>query len=126
MSVGVVGSVAVAASAVAWSVGPFGIEGFEDPSAEALLEFEQDPDPGEVDAALTGQVPDPGETTDVVLAVEADVGRGPGRTEQALVLVDAEGPRVRAHERRGHADDVDGSLGIALRTDLGHARTLKP
>src|SRR6187401_3772682 len=31
-------------------VGPFGIEGFEDASAEALFEFEQDADAGEVDA----------------------------------------------------------------------------
>ena len=39
---------------------PFGVEGFEDAGAEALLEFEQDPDPGEVDAAVPGEVADPG------------------------------------------------------------------
>ena len=105
---------------------PFGIEGFEDPSAEALLEFEQDPDAGEVHAALPGQMTDPGEPTDVVLAVEADVGWGPGRAEQALVLVDAEGSRMRAHEGRRHADDVDGTLRVALWTDLGHDRMLEP
>jgi hypothetical protein len=49
------------------SVGPFGIEGFEDASAKALFEFEQDADAGEVDAALTGMT-DPGETPDIVLA----------------------------------------------------------
>ena len=95
---------------------PFGVEGFEDPSAEALLELEEDPDPGEVDAAVPGQMADPGDPPDVVLAVEADVGGGPGRTEQALVLVDPEGPRMRADERRRHADDVDG------RSDRGRRR----
>ena len=101
-------------------VGPFGIEGFEDASAEALFEFEQDPDAGEVHAALPGEVTDPGDPPDIVLAIEADVGRRPGRAEQPLVLVDAKGPRMRADERRGHADDVDGALGIAFRADLGH------
>ena len=61
------------ASSVASSSGAFGIEGFEDASAEALFEFEQELDAGEVHAALPGQVADPGEPPDVVLAVEADV-----------------------------------------------------
>ena len=34
----------------------FGVEGFEDSSAEALLELEQDSDSGEVDASFPGQV----------------------------------------------------------------------
>ena len=99
---------------------PFGIEGFEDPSAEALLEFEQDPDTGEVDASLPGQMADPGDPTDVVLAVEADVGWRPSRAEQPLVLVDTEGSGMGAHEGRRHADDVDGPLGVALWTDGRH------
>src|SRR6478609_4776943 len=102
----------------------FGIEGFEDPSAETLLEFEEEPDAGEVHAALPGQVADPREPTDVVLAVEPDVRGGPGRAEQAFVLVDAEGPRMCAHEGRGHADDVDGTFGIAFWTDGSHRKAL--
>ena len=87
------GSVGVGVASAA-SSRPFGIEGFEDASAEALLEFEQDPDAGEVHAALPGQVADPGEPPDVVLAVEPDVGSasGPGRA----------GPRPRRCE--GSAD----------------------
>ncbi len=54
--------------------------------------------PGEVDAAVLGQVADPEDPPDVVLAVEADVGRRPGRAEQALVLVDPQGPRMHADE----------------------------
>ena len=100
----------------------FGIEGFEDPSAETLLEFEEEPDAGEVHAALPGQVADPREPTDVVLAVEPDVRGGPGRAEQALVLVYAECPRMRAHESRGHADDVDGTFGIAFWADGSHGK----
>ena len=113
-----------AAGVVGLVVRSFGIEGFEDPSAEALLEFEEEPDAGEVHAALPGQVADPGEPTDVVLAVEPDVRGRPGRAEQAFVLVDAEGPRMGAHEGRGHADDVDGTFGIAFWADGGHRKTL--
>ena len=98
--------------------GPFGVEGLEDASAEALLEFEQDPDAGEVHAALPGQMADPGDPPDVVLAVEPDVGRRPGRTEQTFVLVDPKRPRMRADEGRRHADDVDGSLRVAFRTGI--------
>ena len=80
--------------------------------------------PGEVDAALPGQVPDPGDPADVVLAVQADVGGRPGRAEQALVLVDPQRPRMRADERRGHADHVDGTLGIAFWADGRHRKAL--
>ncbi len=38
----------------------------------------------------------------------------------ALVLVDAKGPRMRAHQGRRHADDVDGPLRVVFWTDLGH------
>jgi hypothetical protein len=48
------------------AVGAFGIKDFEDASAEALFEFEQDPDSGEVHAAVSGQMTDPGEPPDVV------------------------------------------------------------
>ena len=75
-------------------------EGFQDPGPESLLELEQDPDPGEVDAAFLGQVPDPQDPPDVVLAVEANVGWGPGGAEQALVLVDPERSRMDAGRGR--------------------------
>ena len=91
--------------------GPFGVERLEDPSPEALLELEQDADAGEVDAALAGQVADPEDPPDVVLAVQADVGRRPRRAEEPLVLVDPQRARMRADDARRHADDVDGPLG---------------
>ena len=68
----------------------------------------------EVDATLAGQVPDPEDPTDVVLAIETDVGRRPRRAEQTLVLVDPQGARMNADDARGHADHIDGPLGIAL------------
>jgi hypothetical protein len=71
---------------------PSDVEGSRISSAEALLELEQDPDAGEVHAPLPGQVADPGDPSDVVLAVQADVRRRPRRTEQTLILVD---PKVR-------------------------------
>ena len=108
---------ALAASASERCVaGAFGVERLEDPGAEALLELEQDADAGEVHAALPGEVADPEDPPDVVLAVEPDVGRRPGRAEQALVLVDPQRSRMRADDARRHADDVDGPLGIAVRT----------
>src|SRR3954447_2761559 len=88
--------------------GSFVIEGLEDALAQALLELEEGPDPGEVDAAVTGEVPDPQDPPDVLLRVEPDVGGRARRTDQALVLVDAQRPRVRRHEGRRDADDVDG------------------
>ena len=48
--------------------GSFVVQGFEDPRPEALLELEQGPDAGEVDAAVSGQVPDPEDPPDVLLA----------------------------------------------------------
>ena len=102
--------------------GPFGIERLEDPRAEALLEFEQDPDPGEVHAALAGEMPDPGDAADVVLAVEPDVGRGTGRAEQPFVLVDPKGARMRADQRGRHADDVDGPLRVSFWSSERHAQ----
>ena len=91
--------------AVAWPVetvlgvtGAFRVEGLQDPRAESLLELEQDADAGEVHAALAGEVADPEDPPDVVLAVEPDVGRRPGRAEQALVLVDPQRARMRADE----------------------------
>ena len=89
-------------------------ERLEDPGPEALLELEQDPDPGQVDAPVLGQVTDPQDPPDVVLAVEPDVRRGPGRAEQALVLVDPQRARMDADDARRHADDVDGSRRIPL------------
>src|SRR5205085_4085271 len=48
---------------------PLGIEGFEDPRAQPFLQLEQEPDAGEVDAALAGQMADPGDATNVLVAV---------------------------------------------------------
>ena len=98
----------------------FGIEGFEDPSAETLLEFEEEPDAGEVHAALPREVADPGEPPDVVLAIQTDVGWGPCRTQEAFVFVDAKGSRVCADQSGRDADDVDGPLRVVFWTDLGH------
>ena len=92
-------------------VGRLRIEGFEDARAEALLELEQDPDAGEVDAEILGQVADPEDPPDVVLGVETDVGRRPRRAEQALVLVDPQRARMDADEARRDADDVDRTRG---------------
>ena len=83
--------------------------------------------PGEIDASFAGQMPDPEDPPDVVLAVEPDIGGRPGRTEQTLVLVDPQGSRMGADERRRHADDVDGLRRVAFRSGSCHdsnARTL--
>ena len=102
------------------TVGAFGIKDFEDASAEALFELEQDPDAGEVDAALPGEMADPGEPPDVVLAIETDVGWGPCRAQEAFVFVDAKGSRVCTDQGGRDADDVDGPLRVMFWTDLGH------
>src|SRR5829696_3450018 len=94
--------------------GSFVVQGLEDPLAQALLELEQGLDPGEVDAAVTGEVTDPQDPPDVLFRVQADVGRRARRADQALVLVDAQRPGVRGDERRRHADDVDGPGGIPV------------
>src|SRR6476659_7520174 len=101
-------------------VGACGITDFKDASAEALFEFEQDLDPGEVHATISGQVTDPGEPPDVVLAVETDLGWGPCRAQEAFVFVDAKGSRVCADQGGRDADDVDGPLRVMFWTDLGH------
>src|SRR6478752_880073 len=95
--------------------GSFVVQVFEDPLAEALLELEEGLDTGEVDAAVAGQVSDPQDPPDVLLGVEADVGRRARRADEALVLVDAQGPRVCGHERGRHADHVDGPGGVPVR-----------
>src|SRR4051794_30686841 len=94
--------------------GPFVIEVLEDALAQPLLELEQGADPGEVHAAVPGEVPDPQDPADVLFAVQPDVGRRARRTDQALVLVDAQRPRVGGDERRRHADDVDGPGGVPV------------
>src|SRR3954453_2020280 len=94
--------------------GPFVVEGFEDALAEALLQLEQRPHPGEVHAAVAGEVADPQDAPDVLFGVQADVGGRPRRADQTLVLVDPQRPRVRRDERRGHADDVDGLGGVPV------------
>ena len=44
---------------------PFVEEHFEDPVPEALLELEQEPDPGQVHAPVAGQVTDPEDPPDI-------------------------------------------------------------
>ena len=118
---------------------PFVEEGFEDPRPEALLELEQEPDPGEVHAPVPGEVADPQDPPDVVFAVQADVGRGASGADQALVLVDPQRARMDADDAGRHADHVDGTrmrrdparpsrLGgqIALPTVGEHVRSLEP
>ena len=78
--------------------GDFIVEAFQDAGTESLLELEEDADAGEVHAQVLGQVPDPQDPTDVVLAIEPDVGPGPGRAEQALVLVDPQRARMDADQ----------------------------
>src|SRR3954466_13994321 len=94
--------------------GCFAVEAFEDPRPAALLELEQDSDPREVDAEVLGQVADPHDPTDVVLRVEADVGRRSRRADQTLFLVDPQGSRMHADDARRHADHVDGSLRVSI------------
>ncbi len=94
--------------------GPLGIERFEDASADALLQLEKDPDPGEIHPSLTREVADPHDPADVVLAIEPDVGGSASRAEETLVFVDPQCPRMHADDARRYADHVDGSLGIPL------------
>src|SRR5207342_3323822 len=85
-----------------------------------FLELEEEPDPGEVDAALAGQVTDPRDPPDVLVTVEADVGRGPGGAHEALVLVDPERPRMRRDDARRDADHVDRSPRVSIDPPVGH------
>src|SRR3970282_1171360 len=85
-------------------------------------ELEEDPDPGEIDAEVLGEVANPHDPPDVVLRVEADVRRRSGRADQAGVLVDPERPGMDAHDACRHADDVDGASRIAgVGAAEGHA-----
>ena len=93
---------------------PLGVERLEDPGPETLLELEQDADTGEVHASLTGEMTDPQDPPDVVLAVQADVGRRPRRAEQTLVLVDPQRARMCADDARRDADHVNGTSGVSL------------
>src|SRR4051794_36690173 len=53
--------------------GSFVVQGLEDAHAKPFLELEERPDPGEIDAAVTGEVPDPEDPPDVLFRVEPDV-----------------------------------------------------
>src|SRR5262245_57733575 len=106
--------------------GPLGVQRLEDAGPEALLELEQDPDAGEVDAALTREVADPQDAPDVVLAVETDVGGCPRRAEQTLVLVDAQRSRMCADDARRHADHVDRASWVPLGPGGCHEGMLEP
>src|SRR5690606_16025451 len=83
-----------------------------------VLQVEDAGDPGEVDALL-GQLGDPAEPADVLVAVHAGAALGPGRGEQALLLVEAERGRRCADQPGGHRDGVDGLVGERARV-LGH------
>src|SRR5262245_53208390 len=83
------------------------VERLENALAEPLFELEQDLDPGEVDAAVLGQMPDPLDSADVLFAVEPDVGGSPRRADQALVFVDPQRSRMDGDDAGGHADHVD-------------------
>src|SRR5690606_40600375 len=75
-----------------------------------VLQVEDAGDPGEVDALL-GQLGDPAEPADVLVAVHAGAALGPGRGEQPLLLVEAERGRPHAGQPGGHRDGVDGLVG---------------
>ena len=100
----------------------FVVERLEDADAEALLQLEEDADPGEVRPALLGQVPDPEDPADVLVRVEADVRRRARRLDQALVLVDPERPRVDRDDPGGDGDDVDGAGRVPIEPAAEHAR----
>ena len=103
-----------------------GIERLEDPRSEPLFELEEDADAGKVDTAFAGQMADPQDAPDVVLAVETDVGRRSGRAEEALVLVDPQRARMSADDARRDADDVDRASRITLCPGVaGHAQDAK-
>ena len=87
---------------------------------EPFLELEQDPHPGEVDAEVLGQVADPEDPPDVVLAVEPDVRGRPGRADETLVLVDPQRARMDADDARRDADHVDRPGGVPVRAPIGH------
>src|SRR4051812_23406926 len=97
------------------------VETLEDPRPETLLELEEDPHAREVDAEVLGQVANPEDPPDVVLAVEPDVRRRPGRTDETLVLVDPQGSRMDADDARRHADDVDGTSRVPVRPAVRHS-----
>src|SRR5207249_3441884 len=97
---------------------PFVEEGFEDALAQPFLQLEEDPDPGEVDAPVPGQVTDPQDPPDVVLAVKTNVRRCPRGTEQSLVLVDPQRARMHADDLGRHANDVDGPRRVSLQPAL--------
>src|SRR5262245_7760579 len=100
--------------------GALAVEAREDPGAQALLEVGEGPHAGEVTAQVLGEVADPHHPPDVVLRVEADVGRRSRRTDEALFLVDPQRPRMHADDARRHADHVDGSLGVSIGPAEGH------
>ena len=78
-------------------------QGLQDPGPEALLELEQDPDAGEVDPEVLGEVADPQDPPDVVLADRAGCwsafapGRAGPRPRRCAASGDARGrdPRPR-------------------------------
>jgi hypothetical protein len=102
---------------------PFVIKGLQDPFPEALLELEQDLDAREVDPPVPGQMPDPLDPADVLVAVEADVRRCPGRTEQPLIFVDPQCPRMHRDNPGGDADDVYRPPRIAICLAKTHVET---
>src|SRR6188472_3177666 len=93
-------------------VDAFCVQLLQDAHPQSLLELEQDTDPREIDPQVLGQVPDPGDSTDVILGVETDVGGCPGGAHEALDLVDAKGAGMDPHQLRSHADDIDGSARV--------------
>ncbi len=103
----------------------FGVQALEDPGSEALLELEQDAHAGEIDAEVLGQVANPRDPPDVVLRIQPDVGRRSRRADEALFLVDPQRSRMHADDARRHADDVDGSLRVAIWSGHGHRRMLE-
>src|SRR4051812_40316798 len=96
------------------------VKRFENPRPQSLLQLEQEPDAGEVDAKHSREVADPGDATNVLVAVQAGVGRGPGGADKPLILVDPERTRVRRDDARCDADHVHRPTWIVVGPTVAH------
>ena len=70
------------------------VQSLQDSFPEPLLKFEEELDAGEIDPKVLRQVAYPEDAPKVVLGEETDVRLGSGGTDEALLLVDAQGAGV--------------------------------
>jgi hypothetical protein len=92
------------------------IEQIVDPDLGELFELKDDPHAGEVDSLSTCQETNDTNALDIRLAVETEVV-APLRSEESLLLVDAQGAWMAARQLGGDADDVSGSSELVAARD---------